>query len=35
MNPPWEQAIRVELPPIAGKLGADITIAVPDQVFSL
>lgn len=35
MNPPWEQAIRAELPPIAAKLGADITIAVPDQVFSL
>lgn len=35
MNPPWEQAVRAELPGIAAKLGVNITIATPDQVFSL
>jgi 3',5'-cyclic-nucleotide phosphodiesterase len=35
MNPPWEQAIRAELPLMAARLGVDLTIATPDQVFSL
>ena len=35
MNPPWESAVRAELPAVVEELGLDLTVAQADMTFSL
>ncbi len=35
MNPPWESAVRAELPAVVEKLGLDLTVSQADMTFSL
>lgn len=35
MNPPWESAVRAELPAVVEELGLDLTVSQADMTFSL